>query len=277
MSTSIHEIHRSTANAENLEFVQDEQISIADVFWSLFKHPIQILKRWNWKSALLGAILRASFYFTVYKASRESWLVTMTAVLVELSFRFITSGISGALVQSFRKAKPAWLAMLIVSISLPVFSHTIEFFTHYAQEEYFYNVFAAAENKSRQKAFAISVLISVLSAVFNIFMMRNGVLLVGAGEETKTLSDDFKRIPLLIYEFVIFLPKQIITFIGEYQFHYALGIFLIFGFIVGGILGFFRGKWSWAYNTMLGSWGILLGFIVLVFIGQQIHKVVTKN
>lgn len=277
MSTSIHEIHRSVADADNLESVHDERISIADVFLSLFQHPIQILKRWNWKSALLGALLRASFYFTVYKASKESWLVTMTAVLVELTFRFITSGISGALVQSFRKATPAWLATMIVSISLPIFSHTVEFFTHYAQEEYFSNVFAAAENKARQKAFAVSVLISVLSALFNIFMMRNGVLLVGAGEETKSLWGDMKRIPLLVYEFTLFLPKQIIQFISEYKFHYAIGSFLAFGFIVGSILGFARGKWSWAYSSTLGSWAILLGFIILVFVVQQIYKAFTKE
>ena len=117
----------------------------------------------------------------------------MTAVMVELSFRFFTSGISGALVQSFRRARPVWLATLMVSISLPVFSHSIEFFTHYAQETYFNTIFAASQNNSRQKAFAISVLFSVLSALFNLFMMRHGVLLVGAGEETKTLWGDLKQ------------------------------------------------------------------------------------
>lgn len=277
MSTSIHEIHRSVADADNLESVRDEQISVADVFLSLFHHPAQIITRWNWKSALLGAIMRASFYLAVYKASRESWLVTLTAVLVELSFRFFTSGISGALVQSFRRARPAWLAMAIVSIFLPLFSHTVEFVTHYVQEVYFANIFPPSVNSSRQKAFAVSVLVSVLSALFNIFMMRNGVLLVGAGEETKSLWGDFKRIPFLVYEFTLFLPKQIIKFIGEYRFHYALGSFLAFGFVVGGILGFFRGKWSWAYATTLGAWAILLGFIILVFVVQQIHRLVTRR
>ncbi len=277
MSQSIHEIHRSVADAENLESVHDEQISVADVFLSLLQHPAQIITRWNWKSALLGALMRASFYFTVYKTSRESWVVTMAAVLVEFGFRFFTSGISGALVQSFRKAKPPWLAMLIVSIILPAFSHTVEFFTHYAQEEYFHNVFPSAEGNAREIAFTISVLVSVISALFNIFMMRNGVLLVGAGEETKSLWGDFKRIPILLYEFTLFLPKQIIIFTKNFQFHYAIGSFLLFGFIVGGVLGTARGKWSWAYSTALGAWGILLGFILLVFAVQQIHRFVTRK
>src|SRR6478672_5057890 len=115
-------IHRSVAEADDLEEVLDEEISVGDVFRSLLQHPAQVILRWNWKAALLGAILRASFYFTVYKASKESWIVTFTAVMVELAFRFFTSGISGALVQSFRRATPAWLATTIVTISLPIFS-----------------------------------------------------------------------------------------------------------------------------------------------------------
>ena len=265
MITSNQNIHVSVADTDNLENVGDERISVRDVFESLLRHPTQMIKRWNWKSALLGAALRASFYFTVYQASKESLIVTLTAVLVELSFRFVTSGISGSLVQSFRKASPAWLAMAIVTISLPIFGHTVEFFTHFIQEEYFASVFPPSINSSRQKAFAISVLISVLSALFNIFLMRNGVMLVGAGEETKSLWGDVKSIPVLLAEFVLFLPKQIIQFVSEGKYHYAVGVFASFGLIVGGILGIFRGKWSWAIATSAGSWALLLGSVIVVF------------
>ena len=277
MSTSINEIHRSVADAEDLESVHDEAISIGDVFLSLFQHPLQVLTRWNWKSALMGALLRASFYFTVYKASRESWIVTMTAVTVELSFRFFTSGISGSLVQSFRRAKPEWLATTIVSIILPVFSHTVEFLTHWGQEKYFANVFAASINNARQKAFAVSVLVSVMSALFNIYIMRQGVLLVGAGEETKSLWSDLKSIPWMIVQFVSYLPSQILRFIARGQFIYAVGVFLSFGLVVGGLLGTFRGKWSWAYATGLGAWAILAGFTVLVFLIQIVYRRFTKQ
>ncbi len=262
------EIHLSVADADDLEEIRDEKISVGDVFRSLIQHPAQVITRWNWKSAMLGALLRASFYFTVYQASRETMLVTLTAVSVELSFRFFTSGISGALVQSFRRAQPIWLATLIVSISLPVFSHTIEFITHYGQEKYFSSVFPASENNARQIAFAVSVLFSVMSALFNLFMMRHGVLLVGAGRETKTFWNDLKMIPSLVLEFVTFLPIQMVNFFKSGKILSALGIFLSFGLIVGGILGTFRGKWSWAWTTALGAWAILLvwTFMVAVFV-----------
>lgn len=267
----LEKIHQSVTEAEDIEEVHAE-IPLGEVLRSLVRHPAQVIFRWNWKSALLGAILRASFYFTVYKASRENWAVTLTAVMVELAFRFITSGISGAIVQSFRRATPAWLATLIVTISLPIFSHTVEFLSHYAQEQYFSNVFAASENNARQKAFAISVLFSALSAMFNMFMMRHGVLLVGAGEDTQSLWSDLKKIPYLVAEFLTYLPILMLRFISEGKVLYALGVFASFGLAVGTILGGFRGKWSWAYWTASGAWAILFVWTLIVAAILQILR-----
>lgn len=258
------QIHLSIAEADDLEEVRDAEISVGDVFRNLISHPAQIITRWNWKAALLGALLRASFYVTVYKASKENWRAAMTAAAVEFTFRFLTSGASGALVQSFRRATPAWLAILIVTISLPIFSHTIEFFTHYAQEYYFSSLVPASTNNARQIAFAVSVLFSVLSAMFNIFIMRHGVLLVGAGSETKSLWSDLKQFPVLIIKFVSFLPIEIINAVKSKNFLTASGFFLGFGIIVGTILGVFRGKWSWAWTTTLGAWAVLLLFTIFV-------------
>lgn len=270
--TKSEEIHQSITEADDIEEIHEKEIPLGEVFRSLLQHPAQIITRWNWKSALLGAILRASFYFTVYKASRESLLVTMSAVLVEFCFRFFTSGISGALVQSFRRATPAWLATLIVSISLPIFSHTIEFVTHYAQEKYFSSIFPPSTNNSRTIAFAVSVLFSVMSALFNLFIMRHGVLLVGAGKETKSLWSDIKKFPMLILEFVTYLPIKILQSLSGGKFALALAIFGGFGLTVGFILGVFRGKWSWAWTTALGAWAILLVWTMIVAVGMRIFR-----
>jgi len=269
MTTSVNEIHLSAADAENLENIHDESISIRDVFSSLVQHPLQIITRWNWKSALLGALLRASFYFGVYKASRQNWLVTMSAVLVEFSFRFVTSGISGALVQSFRRATPAWLATLIITISLPIFSHSVEYISHYAQERYFSSVSPASTDNARQIAFAVSILFSVMSAMFNLFIMKHGVLLVGAGSETKSLWSDLKRIPLLVVIFIAYLPRTMLRFFSEGKIPAALGIFAAFGLTVGTILGVFRGKWSWAWTTALGAWAVLFIWTLIVAVALR--------
>ena len=270
--TTPDEIHRSVTEADDLEDIGEPEIPLAEVLRSLFSHPLQIITRWNWKAAVLGAILRASFYFTVYKASKENWSATLTAVAVEFAFRFFTSGISGAIVQSFRRATPEWLATLIVTISLPIFSHSVEYATHYMQETYFRNVFAASENNARQYAFALSVLFSAFSAMFNLFAMRHGVLLVGAGNETKTLWGDFRKIPALVFEFVTYLPILILRYISESRIVSAFGVFLAFGLSIGGILGVFRGKWAWAWTTALGSWAILFVWTLIVAVGMRILR-----
>jgi hypothetical protein len=270
------EIHRSVVDeAEDIEEIREDKITVGDVFRNLAQHPLQILMRWNWKAALLGAIFRASFYFTVYKTSKESWMVTLTAVLLELVFRFFTGGISGALVQSFRKATPTWLATMIITISLPLFSHIVEFITHYSQENLFSNVFAASENKAREKAFAVSVLISALSAIFNIFIMQRGVLLVGAGKETKSLWGDVKRIPHLVVEFMSILPIKILTAMRDGRLLSAFGMFAGFGLAVGAILGAARGKWSWAWTTALGAWAAL--FVALLITSAVLRFMHTRE
>lgn len=274
---SSEQIHRSIAEADDLEEVRGGEISVGDVFRSLLSHPAQIIMRWNWKAALLGAILRASFYVTVYKASKENWRAALVAALVEFTFRFITSGASGALVQSFRRATPIWLATLIITISLPTISHSIEYFTHYAQERYFSELVPASTNNSRQIAFAVSVLFSVLSAMFNLFIMRHGVLLVGAGQETKSLWSDIKRFPLLIVEFLSFLPIEIINRVKNRNYFTAAGFFLAFGLVVGTILGVFRGKWTWAWTTALGAWAVLFAFTLLVAVVLQVIERRNKN
>lgn len=267
-----NEIHHSIADADDMEEVWEKQILVADVFQNLLHHPAQIITRWNWKSASLGAVLRASFYFTVYKASQESWAVTLTAVLVEIFFRFITTGMAGAVVQSFRRATPFWLANVIVSISLPAFSHTVEFITHYAQERYFFDIFAASENSARQRAFAISVFFSVISALFNLFAMRHGVLLVGAGEETQSFASDIKRMPRMVGEFTAFLPVLISRCLESGKVLKALAIMTAFCISVGTILGTFRGKWQWAWRSALGALAVSLFSVTITVVARYIMK-----
>jgi len=258
------EIHHSIADADDMEEVWDDRIDVADVLKNLLHHPLQTITRWNWKSALLGAVIRASFYYGVYQASRQTWVVTLTAVGVELVFRFLTTGVAGAIVQSFRKASPLWQANLIMSVLLPALSHGIEWLTHWGQEMYFYDVFASSDNGvARQRAFAISVLFSVISALFNLFAMRHGVLLVGAGEETGTFRSDLKQLPRMVGEFSMYLPVQIAKFFETGKMLNALSYIALFGFAVGSILGTFRWKWQWAWTTTLGAWAIL--FVCSVF------------
>ena len=267
------EIHHSISDADDMEEVWDQSIGVGGVFLNLVRHPAQIFTRWNWKTALLGAGLRAFFYLVVYLVSQETWITTMTAVLVELPFRFITTGMAGSVVQSFRRATPVWAASIIVSIMLPAFSHTVEFLTHYAQEKYFSDILAASrDGVARQRTFAISVFFSVISALFNLFAMRHGVLLVGAGKETASFVSDIKRLPLMCSEFTAFLPVQIAKYLERGQLLYALASIAGFGVTVGIMLGAFRGKWEWAWRSALGAWVVLLFSVTIAYFARLIMK-----
>lgn len=267
------EIHHSIADADDMEEVWEDRIYVSDVFRNLIRHPFQLVSRWNWKAAFLGAIVRASFYYTIYQASRENWLVTLTAVGVELVFRFLTTGLAGAVVQSFRRATPFWQANIIVSILLPAFSHTVEFITHYAQERYFFDIFASSQDGlARQRAFAISVLFSVISVLFNLFAMRHGVLLVGAAGETPSLKDDLKRMPRMIGEFTAYLPVLISKYLESGKFLNAFLAVLAFGLAVGSILGTFRGVWNWAYRSAIGAWVFLIVSVLITWVIRLILR-----
>jgi hypothetical protein len=272
MTAPDDDIHHSIAEAEDIEEVWDERIAVGDVFRNLVAHPLQLLSRWNWKAALLGAILRSSFYYTVYQASGENRLVIFAAVGVEFVSRFISTGIAGAVVQSFRRSTPVWQANIIVSILLPAFSHTVEFFVHYGQERYMYDLFAASETSARQRTFAISVLFSVISVLFNLFAMRHGVLLVGAGKETQSLGSDIKHMPRMVGEFTAYLPVMITKCLESGRVLSALTAFIAFGIGVGTILGVFRTKWQWAWRSALGAWAVLLFAVAITALSRHLLK-----
>lgn len=268
--TYADDIHRSITEKDDLEEIHEREIPVGEVLRSLWTHPLQIVTRWNWKAAVLGALLRASFYFTVYQAAKEHFAAAITAAGVEFGFRFFTSGISGALVQSFRRATPPWLAALIVTISLPIFSHTVEYATHYVQEIYFAGVLPPSSNNGRQYAFAFSVLFSAVSAIFNLFAMRHGVLLVGAGNETRSLWSDIRKFPALILEFLTFLPLLTLRFFQKKRYLLAAAVPVAFGMTIGTLLGIFRGKFSWGWVGALSAFAVMLVLTLLVALASRI-------
>ena len=125
---------------------------------------------------------------------------------------------------------------------------------------------------ARQRTFAISVFFSVISALFNLFAMKHGVLLVGAGKETQSFVSDIKRLPRMMGEFIAVLPVLISKYLERGHVLKALVTFAAFGVTVGAILGTFRGKWQWAWRSVLGAWGLLLFSVTFTFVVRYIMK-----
>jgi hypothetical protein len=170
---------------------------VIDVFKHLVRHPLESLfYRWNWKAAVLSALLRAPIFFFTYFFKKEGVKVALGAALAQSVFRFVFGGVNGSVIQSFRRVEPAWHAVLTVPLVLATFSHLIEYVV-----QYFYDQNVGSKGKT--SAIAVSVIISIISAVFNLFAMRRGALLV-KDESRQSLGRDLIRMPWLIFEFISF-------------------------------------------------------------------------
>jgi hypothetical protein len=139
---------------------------------------------WNWKSAVTSSVLRAGVFFVVNLP--VGLLPGLRAMLTELIFRGIISGIFGALTQAFSRARRPWIALLI----LPALGHAGEFIVHWS-----------AGTPRLGASIAASVAFSVLTTSFNLFAMRRGALVVGHGGQT--LRSDLRRLPGLFAAFAV--------------------------------------------------------------------------
>ena len=166
-----------------------ENPTVGEVFKYIFTHPLSLLRhRWNWKAATLSAIMRGSIYFFTHISL--GLRAALSAMSVEFVFRALNSGIAASIAQSFRKARPKWLATICVMVMLPAYGHTIEYTLHTLNGD-----------QNRNKSILISISFSVVSALFNLFMMRRGGMLVNDPEQ-KSFLTDIRRIPIFAAKFV---------------------------------------------------------------------------
>lgn len=170
---------------------------VFDVIVYILRHPVEtLIFRWNWKSAVLSALLRAPIFFFAYLFKKDGLKLAIGAALSQSIFRFIIGGINGAIIQSFSKVEPPWHAVLTVPLVLASFSHLVE-----------YGVQTIYDNQTgvsgKGAAISISVFVSAVSAVFNLFAMRRGALLV-KDESQQSIWRDLKRMPWIALEFLSF-------------------------------------------------------------------------
>jgi hypothetical protein len=173
-----------------------DHLTVRQAFLLLLRQPVKyLLHRWNWKSALLSSVLRASLFFSTNLAAGLP--AAIAAMKTELVFRGITSGFYGALTEAFREAEPPWEAALTVMFLLPAANHSIELLVHWM--------------RGTQKLFPsilASVLLTAFSTLFNFYVMRRGVLIVGSGRHS--LAKDLRKLPRLVVDFVTWIPRYVI-------------------------------------------------------------------
>lgn len=175
---------------------KEPAVSVKDVLLRLIRHPVKYLcHNWNWKSALLSSILRASLFFATNLSAGLP--AAFAALKTELVFRAITSGSYGAITEAFREAEPPWTAALTVMFLLPIANHSIELLVHWLRGTR--NLFSSI---------LASVILTALSTLFNFYLMRRGAMIVGSGRGS--LRTDLSRMPKLTLDFITWLPRYLI-------------------------------------------------------------------
>lgn len=184
----------NASTAESPETLPKTSVTVGHVFGQLVRHPVRsLLHRWNWKSAVLSTILRASLFFA---ANLSAGLPAAVAAMnTEFLFRGVTSGLYGALTEAFREADPPWAAAVTVMILLPIANHSMEFLIHWVRG-----------TQKLLPSILASVILTAISTLFNFYAMRRGALIVGSGR--LSLRDDLLRLPRLFVDFVCWLPRR---------------------------------------------------------------------
>jgi hypothetical protein len=167
--------------------VASEPRTVTSAAFDVLSHPWRVfVLNWNWKTALLSAVIRIAVWPAALAGrARILSLSSLQGALIEFVFRLTLGGCWGSLLQSFSTAQPAWLAGLCVSVVLPAASHALE-----------YLLLRATGTAHAGAVVITSVVFSILSVLINWGLMRRGILLTGDG--TPSFADDLRRISDLI-------------------------------------------------------------------------------
>jgi hypothetical protein len=162
----------------------------------LLTRPVDMLvRRWNWKAALFSSLIRGIIFLIANLTS--GWRAAVGAMLAEWTYRALTSGFYGAMTQQLGKVEPEWEGAVAAMVLLPLTSHSLEFLVHWLR------------HTPHLKASIISSMsFTVISTLFNLYAMRRGAMVVGAG--CRTLGQDLRAMPRMIGGFLAVIPLWVV-------------------------------------------------------------------
>jgi hypothetical protein len=151
----------------------------------ILREPAWIVRHWNWKSAVLSSMCRATIFFAANLSAGLG--AAFGALGVELGYRVLASGVYGALTERCGQITPARSGLFAALIVIPGLAHTVE-----------YGVHALAGTPKLGAGMIGSITFSCVTTAFNLFAMRRGAFIVGHGRGS--LASDLRRLPGLIIE-----------------------------------------------------------------------------
>lgn len=141
---------------------------------------------------MFSSLFRGAIFFAVnLKAGRDAALGAMFA---EFTWRAATSGGWGAFTQKLCRVRPFWQAIVGTMLVMPAAAHSIEFTIHFLRG-----------TPVLAQSILVSVCFTQISDLFNLYVMRQGAMLVGA--DARPFAEDMRRIPALIVGFLLVLPR----------------------------------------------------------------------
>jgi hypothetical protein len=173
--------------------------------WDLILHPVKTFwSSWNWKSALMSAMLRAPIFLIA--TLHQGFAAISTAVLIEAAYGAAISGCYGAFVQRLRRARPLWAAALLIVVVFPAFLLWLDYLLH---------LFTKMPNLKGGMVGA--GILCILSSLFNWYLMSRNSLLVG--KDAHSFASDLKRMPRLVMEFVFLFPRHCLRLLRSNSVH----------------------------------------------------------
>ncbi len=144
--------------------------------WTVF------VLQWNWKAALLSAGIRGLLFCVAVVPQGAG---AMRGAWIEIAFRIVLGGCWGSAMQALRRARPAWLAGLLIALVLPGGAHALE-----------YGLLKFGGATHIKSGMIVSISFSAASLLVNFALMRRGLLITGEG--AGSLSSDFRRLPAVL-------------------------------------------------------------------------------
>jgi hypothetical protein len=170
-------------------------MTVAQTLSRLLTHPGEmLLRRWNWKAALLSSLVRGLIFFAVNLSA--GWRAASGAMFAEWVYRAFTSGFFGAVTQTLGEAEPEWLAAGSAMVLLPLSSHSLEFLVHWLRH-----------TPNLRASIISSLCFTVVSTLFNIYAMRRGTMIVG--RDAPSLREDLRVLPRVIFDFPFWLWRAL--------------------------------------------------------------------
>ena len=145
------------------------------------------LTHWNWKVALMTAVLRA--LACIFALRHMEQHARNHFGIVEAAFVLLTCGFFSALQQQSLAIRSQFLAWFCCVVVVPFASLGIDAGLHFW-----------LDGRDTQQLGVAGVVFTFVSATFHWHMIRNGALLVG--DEAHTFLTDLKRIPKLTVSYL---------------------------------------------------------------------------